>query len=54
LPQKPTLIDGEDVSLPYDDGALDHVLQFTNIAGPLIRLQQVEALLVERSKMPAC
>ena len=39
LPRKPTLIDGKISGVIYDDGALDHILQFTNIAWPCICLQ---------------
>src|SRR5580698_3334034 len=48
LPRKPTLVDRENLCVTYNDGALDYVLQFTNIAWPGVRLKQFEALFVHR------
>jgi hypothetical protein len=43
---EPSVIDGECAAIAQDHGSLDHVLQFTNIAGPLVRTEQIESFLV--------
>ena len=43
---KPALIDRKSFHITYDDGSLDHVLQFADVARPGIGLKQIEAPLV--------
>src|SRR4029077_4935673 len=50
LPRKPTFINREILRFAHDDRPLDHVLQFTNIARPGVRLKQIEALLIHNPK----
>src|SRR5260370_34427017 len=54
LPGKPTFIDGESLCFTYNDGSLNHVLQFANITRPRVRLKQIEALFVHRLKALSC
>src|SRR5262245_25374783 len=51
---QPGLVDREDVVGAQDDGPLDHVLQLTDIPRPVVRLQQVERLLLDRANRFAC
>src|ERR1700686_2966496 len=46
LPDKPALVDRESLRFTDDDGAFYNVLQLANIAGPEIRPEQFDALLV--------
>jgi hypothetical protein len=48
--RKPTLIDLEILQLTHDDRQVDHVVKFVNTTRPRVRLEQIEALLVNRLK----
>jgi len=50
FPPKPGFVDRKSSVLAQDDGSLNHVLQFTNVPRPVIRLQQCDALFVDRSE----
>src|SRR6266853_5259508 len=52
--QQPKLVNGKCVRLRNDDRALDHVLELTYVAGPRIRLQEVQTLRADALDFPPC
>ena len=54
LSREPTFINCELLRFAYDDRSLDHILQFTNITRPRVRLKQIEALLAQGLKALSC
>src|SRR5580692_6321073 len=51
---QPTLVDGEFVGVAHDHGALNHILQFTHVSGPWIRLKTIESLPVDAPERLVC
>ena len=47
FPLQPALLDGKGVARTQDDGALNDVLQFADVPGPVVGLKQVQGLLVD-------
>src|SRR5215469_15701152 len=54
LSRKPAFIYREILCFAYNDGSLNDILQFANIARPRIRLKQIEALLVQGLEALSC
>src|SRR5712691_3506007 len=46
-PLQPAFLDGKGVACTQDDGALDDVLQFTDVPGPVVGLKQCQGLLAD-------
>src|SRR5712691_10437528 len=51
VPLQPALLDGKDVALTQDDGALNDVLQFTDVPGPVVGLKEFQGPLVDGSDL---
>src|SRR4051794_11179948 len=47
--RQPRLVDGKHLTGAQNHGPLDHVLQLTDVAWPVVGLQQVQRLLVDRA-----
>ena len=44
---EPALIDGQVLGIAHDDGPFNHVLQFSNVARPCVRLEEIQAPLID-------
>src|SRR5262245_31408939 len=54
LAPEPTRIDLECFGFADDDGTLDHVLQLADVAGPTVRLHELQRLLLDVPDGFAC
>src|SRR5215831_20307468 len=48
---QPRLVDGERVAVAENDGSLDDILQLSNVAGPVVGLEQFHRSAVNRSDL---
>ena len=48
LRRQPGRVDGKDLARAHNHGPLDHVLQLTDVARPVVVLQQLQRFLVDR------
>src|SRR5947209_6716421 len=53
IPPQPGSVDGERLAIAKDDGALDDVLQFADISGPVVCREELQRVRVDPPDLPA-